>query len=293
MTHVTHYTRKQKQKAIARLGWPPHASVAQVHRITGIPLSTLYAWRRAQAREAVRVHMDETELTRLLGSVAPFSGVPNAMLARLARESRTRAYRAGEVIVAQGTRAHTVCFVLRGSVKQTYISAEGLAQVMRLAGPGDPLNDVSAWRNEPALYGSVAIAPSVILHAPVGALRTLLGGADPFARGLIEALYLRLHRSMHDSAALATHSGMQRIAGFLLREADRRATDELELHLDRKLVASRLGVTPEYFSRILHQLADTGCIAVSPHRITLRNHACLRNIVRHGTMVRSRRCPRG
>lgn len=288
-TNMAHYSEEQRRRIIGYLDGPRRKTVAEVHGATGIPLSTLYAWRRAQRRTVGDSRLTATELLRLIQSVPLFADMPLPLLGRLARGVHARTYRASEVVVEQGAHNHTVCFVLRGSVQQTYVSSEGAAQVMRIVAPGDMLNDVASWRNEPALYSSVAILDSLILHVRAGTLRTLLGESIQLANRLIDTLYVRAYRNMRDSAALATHNGAQRIAGFLLREAGRRATDQLELNLDHKLVASRLSVTPEYLSRTLHQLAGAGCIEVTPRRIKLRDKPCLRDIVRRGTIARRRR----
>ena len=65
---------------------------------------------------------------------------------------------------------------------------------------------------------------------------------------------------------------MQRLIGFLLSEAsadDNDANESLvvSLQVSKASVASRLSLTPEYFSRVLHELEEQGLIAIDKRDI--------------------------
>jgi len=66
------------------------------------------------------------------------------------------------------------------------------------------------------------------------------------------------------------------VIGYLLREglAD---GEEVTLHASKAVVASRLNLTPEHFSRILHDLAEHGLIEVQGRGITILDAAKLRD----------------
>ena len=74
-------------------------------------------------------------------------------------------------------------------------------------------------------------------------------------------------------------SGSQRVIGYLLRE-DPHADSEsapyaITLPTSKAIVASRLNVTPEHFSRILHELVEAGLIAVTGREIRIIDSARL------------------
>jgi CRP-like cAMP-binding protein len=78
------------------------------------------------------------------------------------------------------------------------------------------------------------------------------------------------------------HSGKQRIIGYLLRELPENEQNgnnvTLTLLANKGAIASRLNLTQEHFSRILHELSDLGLIIVEgkkihiPSVINLRKH---------------------
>jgi CRP-like cAMP-binding protein len=49
------------------------------------------------------------------------------------------------------------------------------------------------------------------------------------------------------------------------------------LSAKKSIIASRLSVTPEYFSRTLHELISAGAIAVNGRQIVILDAVCLRN----------------
>ena len=70
----------------------------------------------------------------------------------------------------------------------------------------------------------------------------------------------------------ALHSGLQRVIGYLLRdvEADAAAGAEpltVSLPVSKATIASRLSLTPEYFSRVLHELEAVGLVRIDKRDI--------------------------
>jgi CRP-like cAMP-binding protein len=48
----------------------------------------------------------------------------------------------------------------------------------------------------------------------------------------------------------------------------------------KSIIASRLSLTPEYFSRMLHEFIEAGAIAVDGRKITVLDPARLREVAR-------------
>ncbi|PKO85311.1 MAG: Crp/Fnr family transcriptional regulator, partial [Betaproteobacteria bacterium HGW-Betaproteobacteria-12] len=79
------------------------------------------------------------------------------------------------------------------------------------------------------------------------------------------------------------HSGKQRIIGYLLRELPDDEPDSINginvtitLPTNKGIIASRLNLTQEHFSRILHELIDLGLIVVEGRKIHIPSVAKLR-----------------
>jgi CRP-like cAMP-binding protein len=77
---------------------------------------------------------------------------------------------------------------------------------------------------------------------------------------------MRLHSLIADVESYTLRSSAQRLIGYLLQHApddDGNANQvEIRLPTSKHVLASRLNLTPETFSRILHDLSDSGLIEV-------------------------------
>ena len=89
---------------------------------------------------------------------------------------------------------------------------------------------------------------------------------------MIAGISQRLHGLVRDVQAHALHSGMQRVIGYLLR--DQRIDDfppgdpvTITLPVSKGTIASRLSITPEYFSRVLRELEVLELIRVDKRDI--------------------------
>ncbi len=101
-----------------------------------------------------------------------------------------------------------------------------------------------------------------------------------FARRMLAGLSRRLHGLVNDVEAYSLRSGTQRVIGFLLqgRPGDESGENAVQIVLptNKNIIASRLNLTPEHFSRILHELAAASLIEVDGRNVHVLDLAGLR-----------------
>ena len=95
-----------------------------------------------------------------------------------------------------------------------------------------------------------------------------------FALRMLGGLSRRLHGLVHDVEAYALHSGLQRVIGYLLRDqvidgCESSEVRTVSLPVSKATIASRLSLTPEYFSRVLHELEAQGLIEIDRRDIRI------------------------
>jgi CRP-like cAMP-binding protein len=119
---------------------------------------------------------------------------------------------------------------------------------------------------------------------------------DPgFALRMLGGLSRRLHRLTDDVEAYALHSGLRRVADYLLTEMQHNgdAARAVSLPASKATIALRLSLTPEYFSRVLHQLEAEGLIRIDKRAITIASPECLRAYSSLGPGDSAPSCPNG
>ena len=133
------------------------------------------------------------------------------------------------------------------------------------------------FTDRPYLVSSTVLSDSLLLHVNKEILFGELDRDPRLARRMLAGLSWRLHMLVKDVEALTLHSATQRVIGYLTRLSDEADGAFIRLPVQKVLVASRLNLTPEYFSRILHDLADEGLLRIDGRDIELLDPQRLRD----------------
>jgi hypothetical protein len=97
---------------------------------------------------------------------------------------------------------------------------------------------------------------------------------DPqLAMNMLAGISRRVHGLIRDVEGYTLHSRMQRLIGYLLRHIETDSQGEttapvtVALSASKATITSRLSLTPEYFSRVLHELEEAGLIQIRKREI--------------------------
>lgn len=161
---------------------------------------------------------------------------------------------------------HTVIF---GQVKLGFVSAQGNEKIVEVVGPGHSFGEALMFMERPYILNAHAMADTLLLHISKNAIFGELERNPLLARRMLAGMSRRLHGLISDVESYSLRSGSQRIVGYLLKDEPESDGAQVVLGMSKKMLASRLNLTPEYFSRVLHELVDKGMIAVRGREITI------------------------
>jgi CRP-like cAMP-binding protein len=185
----------------------------------------------------------------------------------------------GEVIFNRGDRCEGFYLVVYGQVKLAFISADGSEKVVEIIGPGYSFGEALMFAERPYALMAQTLADSMLLHVSTHVVFAEIEREPRFARKMLAGLSRRLHNLITDLEAYSLQSGTQRFVGYLLRQEPHEdaAGSCVTLPVSKAIVASRLNVTPEHFSRILHDLVAEGLISVEGRDVHILDAERLRN----------------
>lgn len=207
---------------------------------------------------------EQQRIRALLSQLPLFAELDGAQLALLTSATQRHSHGAGDVIVRRGQRCNGMYFVIYGSVQLVYNAASGSERTVRLLGAGMSFGEASLFSGHDHITTATALADTLLLQVHERALTALIEGPhSALARRLITHLSHQLYMAICDFGAFTTHSGPQRLIGFLLRESANAGGLAFTLDVSKRTIASRLNLTPAHFSRILHDLADRGLLRVN------------------------------
>jgi len=209
----------------------------------------------------------QIKVQAFLANLPMFSEMSTAELDRIAAGTLSMHAAKGETIVHTGDPCTGFHVVVYGQVKLGFASPQGVEKVVEIIRPGQTFGEALMFLDKPYIVYAQALADSMLLHVSKQTVLDELARDPQFARRMLSGLSRRLHGLVRDVEAYTLRSGAERVIGYLLAEmaepADGGGGIEVNLTPGKSVIASRLNMTPEHFSRILHELAESGLIEVS------------------------------
>ncbi|UYO95074.1 Crp/Fnr family transcriptional regulator [Pollutimonas sp. M17] len=181
----------------------------------------------------------------------------------------------GEMVFHRGEPCVGLHTVVYGQVKLMFVSPGGSEKVVRLIGPGDSFGEALMFMEKAYIVSAQALADTLLLHVGKAVIFHELGRHPGFARKMLAGLSQRLHSLMGDVEAYSLRSGTQRVIGYLLKDEQCKDGHHFRLETSKTVIASRLNLTPEHFSRILHDLCAHELIRVKGREVTVLDVARL------------------
>lgn len=175
----------------------------------------------------------------------------------------------GETIFHRGDPCIGFHCVVYGQVKLAFVSPQGGEKVVEIIGPGFSFGEALMFMEKPYVVTAQALADSLLLHVAKSAVFHELEHDPKFARKMLAGLSRRLHGLISDVEAYSLSSGTQRVIGYLLKDESYQNGHQFRLDVSKTVLASRLNLTPEHFSRILHDLGAHGLIEVSGREVKI------------------------
>lgn len=217
-----------------------------------------------------------------LGNLPIFQGMTGAELDRIAEGTAEVRVAKGQTIFQRGDPCVGFHAVVYGQVKLAFVSPQGTEKVIDILGPGQTFGEALMFSDRAYVVYGQALADSLLLHVSKAVIDAEISGDPKLARVMLASLSRRLIGLIQDVEAYSLRSGMQRVIGYLLRGLDERTPGDPEepvritLDANKGIIASRLNLTPEHFSRILGELSHEQAISVKGAEITILDAARLR-----------------
>jgi CRP-like cAMP-binding protein len=212
-----------------------------------------------------------SELQDAIASAPMFDGLNRSHVESLAARSRPISLPAGQVLFRRGTPSTGFYVVGEGRMQLSVSNSEGVVKVLEIVSPGGAFGHAVMFLREPYPVDATALVDTRLVFVPAGAVDTVLDGDPAMARLMLASMARRLQSKVQDIAMLSLQSASQRIIAYILGAMRDSGTDPsaqagpaatVELPSLKQVLASRLGMTPETFSRAIRALAAEGLITV-------------------------------
>ena len=219
--------------------------------------------------------MEPKDLERL-GQVSLFADLSADALRELTKGALLQRFPSETMLFRQGELPDFLHVLLEGSVQLAGASVDGRETVVEILKPVDAFMPAAALTNKPYLVSAKVVDPARIVMLPAPALRDQITRDSGLSLAIIASLARQYRNMLRQVKGLKLRTSTQRLGCYLLalvEEAGGHGT--VELPHDKRLIAARLGMTPESLSRAFSALRKMG-VEVNGHRVRLNDVPGLR-----------------
>jgi CRP-like cAMP-binding protein len=201
-----------------------------------------------------------------------FSVLDDQQLARVEGMSRRVHLEEGEQLFRIGDEAKNFFLVLEGQVKLFRISLSGNEKVIELIKQGNTFAEALMFMERPAYpVNCSALVPTELLAIDSQGFLNLLRESMDTCFRVMGDMSMRLRHLIKEIDDLTLQTATGRVAGYLWGQFEIKGRKKLEFDLDapKGVLASRLSVKPETFSRILHSFMDEGLVKIKGGHVVI------------------------
>ncbi|WP_322995930.1 Crp/Fnr family transcriptional regulator [Castellaniella sp.] len=205
----------------------------------------------------------------ILAQLPYFQGVPATVLAPILQSARQLSVRRDEIIAHRGEPCLGMHIVVQGRIKLCYEAASGLERIMRIVSPNDSFGEALMYLGREYIASAEALCDSHLIYIPKDIILTQMAHSPQLSQQLVASLSRQLYMMMGDMGAYTVRNGHQRLIGYLLRASSHHQGVPVRLTIPKGVIASRLNLTPQHFSRILHDLIQRKLVRVQGREFTI------------------------
>ena len=211
-----------------------------------------------------------------------FEVLDDAQLNKMLSTCKKISLPARTTIFEKGTSAEYFYMLRSGQVKLFCLSTDGVEKVMEILSSTQTFAEAIMFMPK-HLYpvSAETITDSELYRFEMKPFRELLESSNDICIRLLGIMARHLHVMINDINNLSLHNATYRFVEYLLEQLPEGAFELSDIHLStpKNIIASRLSIQPETFSRILLQIRKKGLIEVHGNDICLLDVEGLRKLL--------------
>jgi len=218
--------------------------------------------------------MDKAEWD-LIKSAPLFDGVPDEAVRRLIGNRGAKEYDKGTILFQQGTPADAFYFILDGWVKIYRISPRGNETIVGVFTRGQSFAEAAIFDGSQYPVFAEVIVSSRLLGIDAKNFRRLVHDEPDLALAMLASCSKHLKYLVEQLEQIKRMSAPRRIANFLVglcQSSNGMCT--VTLPYEKSLIAKRLGMQPESFSRAMLKLRPIG-VTMEREQVSISDVASL------------------
>ena len=223
---------------------------------------------------------ERLDVRQVLAHLPLFRELSAEQIEQIAAGTREKRAAKGEMLFQKGDTPRGFYVIVFGQVKLAFPSSQGNEKVVEIVGPRQSFGEAVMFMGRPYPVFAETLSDTLLFFIAENVVLDLLQRDPSFARRMLAGLSLRLHSLLQDVESYSLRSSTQRVIGYLLQHCGENEAEDgaitIALPTSKQVIASRLNLTPETLSRILHDLGQAQLISMQGRKITVHGLRRLR-----------------
>ncbi len=225
------------------------------------PMNAMLGMTKVKHGDSAKVVVRESydRIEDFLKRISVFSQLLPNQLADVASHTLKRQFDKGQCVFQDDDHPKYLFAVVYGQVKLSIPSLDGHEKVVIIAGANQLFGEASIFLDKPYQFNVEALTESVILCVAKQTVAELIHSNTQFAECYCTALCTRVHGLVREIGTCALRNASRRVADYLLQRCSETSPTvpvEINLPASKQIIASLLNLTPESFSRAIHDLRE-------------------------------------
>ena len=206
-------------------------------------------------------------------NISLFSSGSQAFFEAVDHDAHMRPHKKGKILFLHEDPAEHFFYVQKGWVKLFRETLDGTQSIVDIIPEGNIFGETSLFEDNLYPYSAEIVEHAEIVYIPMSILKNEIESNNKIALNMLSSMARYRRQQDREIEHRTIQNAPQRIGCFLLRLANQDEEGNVKIHLpyDKTLVASRLGMQPETFSRALSKLKDKTGIRISGATIEMDN----------------------
>ncbi|MFK5985674.1 MAG: Crp/Fnr family transcriptional regulator [Pseudomonadota bacterium] len=204
-----------------------------------------------------------------------FSALNDEQLQQVVSSTQIKLLKAGENIFKQGEKSRHFYAVHKGSVKLSLLSPEGSEKVIEILRPGQQFAEAIIFQDEPIYpVNSIALESSEVFEFDSRVYLAILEKSFATNKRLLQDMSRKMHKFLSEIDNLCLHTATYRLINYIIGsipEGVQGNSTEIVLDAAKNVIAKRLSIQGETFSRILRDLRKKDLIEVTGNKVLIKD----------------------
>ncbi len=207
-----------------------------------------------------------------------FSELSDSQLDQVSQFSQMQKLVDGQRLFTQADKVTSFYMVISGKIKLFRMSPDGQEKIIEIVKAGEVFAEALMFTNQIGYpVSSAALAETIVISINANNFQEMLRGSTATCLLMLGSMSFQLRKLIKEIDTITLHSGTCRVASYLIQEM---SEDKNNFTLDtpKNVIAARLSVKPETFSRIIKNLKNQDILTIEGNSVTVHNIDALKEL---------------